>query len=139
MSERTVTRRADFTFPEVGAVFAGGIAGTLARAAIAEFVPVETGAWPWATLTANVVGCAILGFVIAHLADAESPGRRVALLGTGLCGALTTFSTFQLELYELVDAGEAPLALGYLIASLTTGLLAVRVARKASEAARSLA
>ena len=79
--------------------------------------------FPWGTFTVNIVGCALLGFLIEL-----SPGNPVtAFAGTGLCGTLTTFSTLQLELYGLVDDGEEGLAVAYLAATLAAGYLLLRV------------
>jgi CrcB protein len=89
---------------ESAAVFAGGFVGAIARYGIVEAFGSYDGSWPWPTFVANIVGCAILGYVIARRAKGSGSDIRVALLGTGFCGALTTFSTFQLELYNLVDA-----------------------------------
>ena len=88
---------------ECAAVFAGGFAGALARYGIVELFGSYDGDWPWPIFIANIAGCAILGYVIAH----RGPGLPVSLVGTGFCGALTTFSTLQLELYELIDGGDA--------------------------------
>lgn len=106
---------------ELGAVFVGGAAGALARAAVLEAWPPGSGHWPWATLAVNVAGAALLGWVIAG-------ARHHRLLGTGLCGALTTFSTLQLELLHMIDAGRGALALVYVATSIAAGLVAVRVA-----------
>ena len=108
------------------AVFAGGVAGTLARVGLTEAWAPEPGHWPWATFIVNVIGAAVIGWVMGR-----SPDRgpisvyRHPLLGTGLCGALTTFSTFQLEILHMLDAGDAGLALGYIGASVALGMLAV--------------
>ncbi|UTI66491.1 fluoride efflux transporter CrcB [Paraconexibacter antarcticus] len=111
---------------EVGAVFAGGVAGALARAALAHTWTHDTAQWPWATLLVNVVGAFLLGAVAA--AFRRGPGRAGvprALLGTGVCGALTTFSTLQVELVLMLRDGHAGLAAGYGGASLVLGLTAV--------------
>ena len=108
------------------AVFAGGCVGTLARAALAEGLPVGPGGWPWATLVANLAGAFALGWVAATL----HRGRRRAFLATGVCGALTTFSTFQLELLELLDRGRVAVAASYAGASLALGLAAVLAGRR---------
>lgn len=102
----------------VFAVFAGGVAGTLARAGLVEAWPPQPGHWPWATFAANVAGSLLLGWVLAG-------ERHHRLLGTGLCGALTTFSTFQLELLHMLDDERVALALAYAAASVAAGLLAV--------------
>ena len=102
----------------LAAVFAGGTVGTLARLGLLEAFPVSGRAFPWATFVANVAGALVLGVVVSR-----GHGRH-AFLGAGLCGALTTFSTFQLELLELLDGGSAGLAAGYATASLACGLAA---------------
>jgi fluoride exporter len=111
----------------VCAVFAGGVAGTLARAGLLEALPVARGGWPWATYAANIAGALALGWVSTRTAP---DSRARALLGTGLCAALTTFSTMQLELLAMIDAGRIALALAYALASVGTGLAAVALGRR---------
>lgn len=117
--------------PHLVAVFAGGVAGTLIRAGLAEAWAASPSGWPWPTFAANIAGCVVLSWVISHLRVNGGSSRRLALLGTGLCGALTTFSTMQIEIYDLVDAGHAPMAAGYLVASLAIGLAAVSFTKRA--------
>ncbi|GIJ76142.1 CrcB protein [Micromonospora phaseoli] len=62
-------------------------------------------AFPWGTFTVNVVGSFILGVLIGGAAVGAVPGSLVALLGVGLCGALTTYSTFGYETVRLFEAG----------------------------------
>lgn len=112
------------------AVFVGGFVGALARAGLLELWPVTVGHWPWATFTANIAGCAALAWLITHQGVNGWSSARLALLGTGFCGALTTFSTIQIEIYELVDLGDIELAAAYALASVGLGLLAVSVARR---------
>jgi fluoride exporter len=123
----------------VVAVFVGGAIGTLLRAGLLELSPVHAGQWPWATFIANIAGCLVLGYALTHLHINGGSSRRVALLGTGFCGGLTTFSTFQLEIYELFDGGHALLAGGYAATSLVVGMAAVSVARRAVRGSEELA
>ncbi len=104
------------------AIFIGGFAGAVTRAELAEAVVQHAGQWPWATFAANITGAFVLGLVIAR-------GLNVDLLGVGFCGALTTFSTMQLELLNMLDAGRVGLALAYALVSITTGYLAIGAAR----------
>lgn len=106
---------------ELLAVFVGGVAGTLARAGVLEAWPPQAGHWPWATFAVNVAGSALLGWLVAG-------ERHHRLLGTGFCGALTTFSTFQLELLDMADAGRPLLAVAYAGASVAAGLAALAIA-----------
>jgi CrcB protein len=118
---------------ELIAVFAGGCAGALVRAAVAEWIPHRAGAWPWATLLVNLAGAALLGWAVTRLQERMPPTRYWRpLIGTGLCGALTTFSTLQLELVDLVDAGRTGVAAGYGAVSLTAGFAAVWLATGAA-------
>ena len=114
---------------ELAAVFAGGAAGALARTGLAEAWPAGPGALPWATLLANVAGCVLLGAVLVLTAAGS---LRRAGLGPGLCGGLTTFSAFQVELVELARDGDLALAVGYGVLSLAAGLAALELGRRAA-------
>lgn len=110
----------------VTALLAGGFVGTVLRALLADAWVHDPAAWPWATLLVNLAGSLVLGVVVALLRvrPAASLYWR-PLLGTGLCGGLTTFSTLQLELVRMAEAGAVGLAAAYLAVSLALGLIAV--------------
>lgn len=108
------------------ALLVGGFVGTVLRALIADAWVHDPSAWPWATLIVNVVGALVLGIVVAVLRTRPTASLYWRpLLGTGLCGGLTTFSTLQLELVRMADADAVGLAAGYLAVSLLLGLAAV--------------
>jgi CrcB protein len=114
---------------ELAAVFAGGFAGAIARAALLDALPHGAGEWPWATLAANVVGAFALGYFTTRLQERlPLSAYRRPLLGTGVCGALTTFSTLQLELLTMLDEGRAGLAAAYVLVSVAAGFAAVALA-----------
>jgi CrcB protein len=117
---------------ELGAIFLGGTLGALLRAGLAEALAAGGPGWPWATLLVNVAGAALLGYWFTALPHTS---YRRPLLTTGFCGALTTFSTVQLELVEMIDAGRVGLACAYVAVSLAAGLAAAQagtaVARRA--------
>ncbi len=117
---------------ELGAIFLGGALGALLRAGLAEALPVGAAEWPWATFLVNVTGAALLGYWFTAL---PHTAYRRPLLTTGFCGALTTFSTVQLELLEMLDAGRVGLALAYLAASVAAGLAGAQVATAAARRA----
>ncbi|WP_432102705.1 fluoride efflux transporter FluC [Streptomyces sp. bgisy091] len=77
--------------------------------------------FPWGTLTANAAGSLLLGV----LTGVSLSGPLHALLGTGLCGALTTYSTFSYETLRLAETGRAFLAVANVLVSLLVGLGAV--------------
>jgi CrcB protein len=111
---------------ELAAIFLGGAIGALARYGLAEALPHEAGTWPWATFAVNVAGALALGYLTTRLQERLPPSAyRRPLLGTGFCGALTTFSTMQVELLQMLDHGEMGLAASYAAASIAAGLLAI--------------
>ena len=81
------------------------------------------------TLAVNVAGSLLLGLL---LGARDVPAEVVALVGTGFCGTLTTFSTLQLELVELVRSEDWGIAAGYAAASVVLGLAAVVAGRAAA-------
>jgi CrcB protein len=111
---------------ELGAIFAGGVLGALARTGLAEALPHDARSWPWATFAVNVAGALLLGYFITRLQERlPTSAYKRPFLGTGLCGALTTFSTVQLELYEMVQAHQWALASGYAIATVLASFVAL--------------
>ncbi len=113
---------------ELAAVGAGGAVGALGRVGLAQAWPSATGAWPWATLAVNLAGALALGCLMTALRHGPLSILTYRLLGTGVCGALTTFSTLQLELLQMLDGARYELALGYAGVSLLGGYAAVSLA-----------
>jgi CrcB protein len=111
---------------ELAAIFVGGAIGAVARYGLAEALPHDPGTWPWATFIVNLAGALALGYLTTRLQERLPPtAYRRPLLGTGLCGALTTFSTMQVELLQMLDDGRAGLAAGYAAATIAAGVLAI--------------
>ncbi|MEU4622569.1 CrcB family protein [Actinoplanes sp. NPDC023801] len=73
---------------------------------------------PWGTLTVNVAGSFVLGLVLGLPVSAGT----IALVGTGFCGALTTYSTFSWEILALARRREILAAGGYALLSITAGM-----------------
>jgi fluoride exporter len=81
--------------------------------------------FPWGTFTVNVAGCAILGVLTGAAAEGAASSHLQLLLGTGLCGALTTYSTFSYETLRLTEGGARFYAVANVVGSLVAGLGAV--------------
>ena len=113
---------------EVAAIFAGGALGSALRAALGQLVHTAPGHWPWVTFGVNIGGAILLGYFTTRLQERLpfTPYRR-PLLGTGVCGGLTTFSTMQLETLTMIDGGHYVLAGSYLLVSAALGLLAIHL------------
>jgi CrcB protein len=111
---------------EVAAIFVGGALGTLARAGLAEAFPHSATQWPWPTFTVNVVAAFLLGYFVTRLQERlPLSSYRRPLLGTGLCGGLSTFSTMQVEILKMIQAHDWGLAVGYAAASVAAGYAAI--------------
>jgi fluoride exporter len=125
---------------ELAAIFAGGFLGALARVLLVQIAPARPGSWPWATFVANLAGTLLLGFFVTRLQERlPVSAYRRPLLGTGLCGALTTFSTMQLEVLRMLDGGRTGLAVAYILASIAAGLVGVFLATALVRRPRALA
>ncbi len=108
-------------------LFLGGGIGTILRYELAGLVQGRTGAtFPWGTLAVNVAGCFVMG-VAATLADERallgSPARL--FLAVGILGGFTTFSTFGLETWRLLEGGDLARALANAAGSVAAGMLAL--------------
>ncbi|NYF09450.1 CrcB protein [Leifsonia sp. AK011] len=110
------------------AVLAAGALGAVLRYLVSRFFAPRPGDFPWAVLVVNVVGSAIggaaLGLAQAGLVSADA---RLILL-TGLCGGLTTFSTFSVETIQLVMERKARSAVASVALNLTLGIGVAAVA-----------
>ncbi len=116
-----------FELRRFAAIYAGGVIGALARVGLAEAVPHGPDEWPWATFAVNMAGALMLGYFVARLHDHPEDSLAHPFLTTGICGTLTTFSTLQLELFEMIEDGHLALAGAYVAATLLVGFLFVRL------------
>jgi len=124
---RLVLPRADRR--EVAAIFAGGAIGTSLRAALAEAFPHSATAWPWPTFGVNIAAAFLLGYFVTRLQERlPLSSYRRPLLGTGICGGLSTFSTMQVEILKMISAGDWGLAAAYASASIGGGYAAIYLA-----------
>ena len=106
------------------AVFIGGCLGGLARYGITSAWPTPSGRFPWATLNVNLTGAFVLAIVIVVAAETFSSRYVRPLLGTGVCGAYTTFSSIVVTTDELFAHDHASTAIVYVTASAAGGLAA---------------
>ena len=81
--------------------------------------------FPWGTFTVNIAGCLVLGLLTGAAAAGAADSHLRLLIGTGLCGALTTYSTFSYETLRLTETGAGRYALANVAGSLVAGLGAV--------------
>jgi CrcB protein len=107
-------------------VVVGGLVGAPARYVTDLLVQSRHGSrLPWGTLTVNVVGSLVLGVAAGLSAAGHVPLWVLTLVGTGFCGALTTFSTFSFETFRLLDERLWLTAMVNVVASVAAGLAAV--------------
>ena len=104
---------------------AGAALGAPARWVLDQYVQDRhRSTFPWGTLLINVLGSFAFGALMSLSSVGEATAAAIALLGAGLCGGFTTFSTFGYETVRLTQEGNRRLAGGNVVLSLGLGLLA---------------
>ncbi|MGV9883597.1 fluoride efflux transporter CrcB [Streptomyces sp. NPDC003006] len=104
-------------------VIAGGMIGAPLRYLTDRAVQTRHGTvFPWGTFTVNVVGCLILGVLTGAVTAGAASSATKLFLGTGLCGALTTYSTFSYETLRLAEEGARFYAVANALGSVVAGL-----------------
>ncbi|WP_232304083.1 fluoride efflux transporter CrcB [Pseudofrankia sp. DC12] len=117
----------------LGVIAVGGLIGACLRYGAALAWPTSPGGFPATTLAVNTVGCAAMGALMALITAAPSTHPLVRpLLGTGVLGGFTTFSTYALDGQRLRDAGRAGIALAYVAGTVAAALAAVAVGQVAT-------
>ncbi len=111
--------------PLVVGIAVGGALGALTRYGVDEWIGQRTGAFPWGILVVNITGAFLIGVAVEALEPRFEHGWVRAAVVTGFLGAYTTFSTFSLDTYRLLDRGELDQALANGLGSLVLGLVAV--------------
>ncbi|GAA2810692.1 fluoride efflux transporter CrcB [Kitasatospora sp. CM 4170] len=81
--------------------------------------------FPWGTFAVNAGGCLVLGLLTGAAAAGAASSDVQLLVGTGFCGALTTYSTFSYETLRLAESGAGRYALANVFGSIAVGLAAV--------------
>jgi CrcB protein len=110
----------------VVAVAAGGFVGGLVRYLVGLAWPTPAGSVPWAIFTVNTAGAFILALLVVLVMEVLPPTTYLRpAIGTGFCGALTTFSSVMVGLDQLISGGSPLVALVYLLVSLVAGVAAV--------------
>jgi CrcB protein len=119
--------------PVVLAVALGGAVGALARYGAQRLWPAEGIDFPWTVLGVNLLGCALIG-VLMVLVTERGPVHHLwrPLLGTGVLGGFTTFSTYSVDLQRQLADGRVGPALGYGAGTLVGAVLAVGLATAAT-------
>ncbi len=123
-------------------VAVGGAVGSVLRYHVGRWIGQMAGtsnAFPWGTLTVNIIGSLAMGALVGWLARGTIAAPNAEplrlLIGVGLLGGFTTFSAFSSELITMLHRGQTMLALGYAAASLVAGMAAVIIGLVAAQSA----
>lgn len=103
----------------------GSAAGGIARYFVSQAMG-KTSGFPWGTFCVNVAGSLVIGILSGCIArtSGNTAGIR-AFAVIGFCGGFTTFSTFSNDVFKLFESGHLLMAAGYILGTITVGLIAV--------------
>jgi len=105
---------------------AGGAIGSAARYLVGKGMGAWLGAdFPWATLAVNLLGGLLMGLLAGTLARTGGNEQTRLLIGVGVLGGFTTFSSFSLDAVTLIERGQWGAALAYMLVSLVGSVLAL--------------
>ena len=105
-------------------VFIGGGLGSLLRFGFSKVFPFSPNYFPWSTLLSNVLAALLLAIVVAYFKDSSKWQLIQPFIVIGVCGGLSTFSTFSYENFQLLQQGQ--LALFWINLLLSFGLSLLR-------------
>ena len=105
----------------LGGAIGAGARHLVGRATLAAFGP----AYPWGTLTVNLVGGLLMGLLAGGLTRFGGGEPARLLLGVGVLGGFTTFSAFSLDAILMIERGDWPSAVGYVLVSVIGSILAL--------------
>lgn len=104
----------------------GGFIGSVTRYLTSVYITRMMGSgFPWGTMTANIVGCLLIGLISGMIIDREFSWPFREFFIVGVLGGFTTFSSFGLETWNLLKSGATTSAVAYVGLSLLLGLIAV--------------
>ena len=112
-------------FKDILLVGVGSFFGGIARYLISLAMKGMGSAFPWATMTANIAGCLLIGILWAVLNRCNASNQLNLLFAVGFCGGFTTFSTFSKESLCLLQAGNYTSFILYALGSVVLGIGAV--------------
>jgi fluoride exporter len=113
-------------WPVLAMISAGGAIGALARYGLGVAFPHTKGDFPWATFGVNVSGCLLIGVLMVLIAEVWPAHRLIRpFVGTGILGGYTTFSTYVVDIQQLLAAGRPAVAFAYLAGTVVSALAAV--------------
>ena len=118
----------------VAVVFGGGCVGGVTRYWVTKAYPAGRAGFPWSTLAVNLAGAFVLALVVVIAAEVAPSRYLRPLVGTGFCGALTTFSSVVVTTAELLGHHRVTTATGYLAATIAGGLAAALLGRSVGRA-----
>ena len=102
----------------IGGAIGAGARHLVGQAMLARFGP----AFPWGTLSINIVGSLLMGLLIGWLARTGGSDTTRLFLGVGILGGFTTFSSFSMEFWTLFERGQVAQAAAYIFASVIVGI-----------------
>jgi len=112
--------------PVLTVIAIGGGLGALARYGLGLLLPTRPGEFPWGTFLVNTAGCLLIGVLMVLITDVWTAHRLVRpFFGVGVLGGFTTFSTYAVEIRNLLQHAGAGLAAVYLAATFLGAMVAV--------------